>query len=79
MGTLTVEQRILLKQQNGEPLRLVDPDTDQEYVLLHADVYDQLRSMLTDLNPREFYPALHRAMHEEGWDSPQMNEYNRHG
>jgi hypothetical protein len=79
MATLTVEQRNLLKQASGEPLRLVDPDTNQEYVLLPADLYEQLRSVLSDLDPRDLYPALHRALRDEGWDDPHMDEYNRYG
>jgi hypothetical protein len=79
MPTLTVEQRDLLKQSGGEPVRLLDPDTNQEYVLLHAEVYNQLRAVLTDLDPRELYPALHRTLRDEGWDDPQMDEYNRYG
>jgi hypothetical protein len=34
---------------------------------------------LTDLDPRAFYPALQRALRDEGWDGPQMDEYNRDG
>jgi hypothetical protein len=79
MTTLTIEQRDLIKQTGGEPLRLLDPDTSQEYVLLPAEVYDQLRSALTDLDPRDLYPALHRALRDEGWDDLKMDEYNRYG
>jgi hypothetical protein len=79
MVILTVEQRALLKQIGGEPLQMIDPDTNQEYVLLATEVYDQLRSVLTDLDPRDLYPALHRALRADGWDDPQMDEYNRYG
>ncbi|HEY1860162.1 MAG TPA: hypothetical protein VGG61_07400 [Gemmataceae bacterium] len=79
MSTLTQEQREMLRQSEGEPVRLLDPDTNREYVLLQAEVYDRLRSALTDLDPRELYPALHRALRDEGWDGPQMDEYNRYG
>jgi hypothetical protein len=79
MATLTKEQRQLLQESGDEVLRLVDPDTRKEYVLLPAEVYEQLRAALTDLNPRDFYPALHRALGDEGWDDPHMDEYNRYG
>jgi hypothetical protein len=79
MATLTKEQRQLLQESGGEALRLVDPDTNKEYVLLPAEVYEQLRSVLTDLNPRDLYPALQRALQDEGWDDPHMDEYNRSG
>jgi hypothetical protein len=66
MAILTVEQRELLKQSGGEPVQLVEPDTNQKYVLLRSEIYDQLRSVLTDLDPRDLYPALHRALQDEG-------------
>ena len=79
MGTLTAKQRDLLHQAGGDVLHLVDPDTEQQYVLVRAEIYDQLRSGQTEPDPREFYPALHRALRDEGWDDPQMDEYNRYG
>ena len=79
METLTIAQRNLLKETGERPVRLIDPDTRQEYVLLKAEVYEQLRSVLTDLEPRNLYPALHRALRDEGWDDPKMDEYNRYG
>ncbi len=79
METLTIEQRNLLKETGERPVRLIDPDTCREYVLLQAEVYEQLRSALTDLEPRDLYPALQRALGDEGWDDPKMDEYNRYG
>ncbi len=79
MVTLTAEQRQLLHAASGEPPRLVDPDTSLEYVLVEARSYDRLRGALTETDPREFYPALHKALADEGWDDPQMDEYNRYG
>jgi len=79
MTELTTEQRQLLQQSGGQPVRLIDPDTKQQYMLVRAEVYDQLRSVQTDLDPRDLYPALHRALRDEGWDDAQMDEYNRYG
>jgi hemerythrin-like domain-containing protein len=79
VATLTPEQRKLIQQAGGEVLRLVDPDTSQQYVLVRAEIYEQLRSGHLDLDPRDLYPALHRAMRDDGWDDPQMDEYNRYG
>lgn len=78
MLNLTLEQRHLLRQ-NGEFLRLVDPETNKEYVLIQAEVYERLRAFLGDVEPRELYPHLEKALQEEGWNSPQMDEYNRYG
>jgi len=79
MTELTTEQRQLLQQSGGQPVRLIDPDTKQQYMLVRAEVYDQLRSVQTDLDPRDLYPALHRALRDDGWDDAQMDEYNRYG
>lgn len=79
MVTISSEQRDLLKQAGGEPVRLVDPETNRQYVLLPAEIYEHLRSVSDALDPRELYPALHRALSDEGWDDPHMDEYNRYG
>jgi hypothetical protein len=79
MAELTTEQRKLLQQSGGTPVRLTDPDTNQQYVLVPAEVYDQLLPQHSDLDPRDLYPALHRALRDEGWDDRQMDEYNRYG
>lgn len=78
MSTLTPEQSQLVRQTGGGPLRLLDPDTHQQYVLIEAELYDRLRSVLTDSDPREFYPALERALRDEGWNDPHMDDYNRY-
>ena len=46
MTTLTPEQRQLLKTGGTEPVRLLDPDTNQEYVLLKAETYSQVQAVL---------------------------------
>lgn len=33
----------------------------------------------SDIDPRDLYPQLHRALRDEGWDDPRMDEYNRYG
>lgn len=61
-----------------EPPRLLDPDTNMEYVLVRADLYDRLRVLLSDdsdLDPRITYAAVDRVMSED-WDDPRMAEYD---
>ncbi len=79
MVALTAEQQDLIRESGGAPLRLVDPSTQKHYILLEAKRYEELEALLTDGNPRDFYPLLHRAMQNEGWDDPQMEEYNQYG
>jgi hypothetical protein len=75
MTPLTPEQQRLLGQSK-EPPRLFDPDSRQEYVLIPVELYDRLRDLLGDNDPRELYPLLHRALRDEGWDDPRMDEYD---
>jgi len=42
MIELTEQQREALNEHPGEPLRLVDPATQQTFVLIAADRYQQL-------------------------------------
>ena len=79
MATVTSEQRQLLHQAGGDVLRLEDPDSPQQYILMRAEIYAKLQSGHGDLDPRDLYPALHRALQDEGWDDPKMDEYNRYG
>jgi hypothetical protein len=62
MAIVTSEQRKLVETAGGEFLRIFDPETNQDYVLMRAEVYEQLRSGHADLNPRDLYPALHRGL-----------------
>lgn len=52
MIELTEEQRRAV-QANGE-LRLIDPLTRKEYVLIGAEVYERLRRVLEEVDP-SFY------------------------
>jgi hypothetical protein len=42
METLTPELKQAIEQAGDSPLRLVDPETHRNYVLVSADVYDRL-------------------------------------
>jgi len=64
---------------HGRPLRLTDPDTQAEYVLLQAEIYDQLQGLLyneTSLTPDERRAVLIHAGLRAGWDDPEMDVYN---
>ena len=45
MATLTSEQRQEIQKAGGAPIRLADPETQTEYVILRADVYDRIRAL----------------------------------
>jgi hypothetical protein len=73
---LTAEQRRAVST-GPEPLRLLDPDSREEFVLVRADVYERVRQLLDDAHPRDAYPAIDRAF-AEGWGDPKMDDYDRY-
>ena len=75
MATLTPEQRQEIQRAGEEPVRLADPDTQTEYVILKADVYDRIHALADDT--RAAYPLAMKVFGQDGWDDPQMDEYNR--
>jgi hypothetical protein len=76
IANLTNEQCHLLAAHANEPLRLVDPESKQAYVLLPAEIYERLKGLLEDdYQLRETYPAQFRAAFRAGWDDPQMDDY----
>ena len=68
-----------VRASHGRPLRLTDPETHAEYVLLQADMYDQFHHLLYDdtpLTPDERRAVLLQAGLRAGWDDPEMDIYN---
>jgi hypothetical protein len=76
MIELTEQQR----QEVGEathPVRVVDPATKREFFLIRAEVFSSLQSLLGDIDPRDAYPAVDRAL-APGWDDPKMADYDNY-
>jgi hypothetical protein len=80
MVELTAEQRQMLRQANGGHARLVDPETRQEYVVIRAETYERLRSLLAEEGDNQFvhdsYPYIMEVFGREGWDDTSMDVYN---
>jgi hypothetical protein len=74
MTTLTPEQRQQVQQAGDEPVRLADPETQTEYVILKAEVYDRICALADET--RAAYPLAMKVFGRDGWDDPQMDEYN---
>jgi len=77
---LTEEEKRELRQTNGKPVRLTDPETKQEYVLIRAEAYDRLKALLYDDSDPDVaagYPLADEVMKED-WDDPKMVEYDRY-
>lgn len=77
---LTEEQRREAQRPQDKPVRLTDPETNQEYVLLPAEAYERVKTFLYDdgdPDPRREYPLVDEVMKAD-WDDPRMAEYDNY-
>ena len=63
MPELTDDEQQAVQNGGDVPVRLTDPKTGHEYVLVRADIYDRLRAIVDS--------ATKRA----NWDDPALDEY----
>lgn len=75
MTQLTPEQRSAVRQTTDGPVRMVDPDTNTEYVLLRADIYERVRRLFDDTTSDAFLAQVESAA-AAGWDDPALDVYN---
>ena len=76
MTTLTPEQRQEILKAGEEPAVPTrrSRDTNRVRVILKADVYDRIRALADDTGAA--YPLAMKVFGQDGWDDPQMDEYN---
>lgn len=76
--TLSNEQQQALAAQPDVPLRVIDPQTSEVYVLLKVQQYEQVKALfeVDDFDVREAYPLMDEVARKEGWDDPEMDVYN---
>jgi hypothetical protein len=75
---LTEEQ---LRAAEASPVRVTDPTTRREYVLIGAEVYEQVKALFADADDRQavrdLYPLIDRSF-ADGWDDPKMDDYDHY-
>ena len=79
MITMPKELQEAVRASQGQPIRFADPDTNEEYIVLRASVYDQMQTRLYDDTPltdEEKQALLVKAGLRAGWDDPEMDVYN---
>lgn len=79
MIELTEQQCQAVRQATGATPRLVDPQTNETDVLLRADVFERVKSLLDedhDRSVRDSYPLMWEVFGPEGWNDPAMDVYN---
>jgi hypothetical protein len=73
---LSEDQRQAIEERGGEPVYVVDAETNKSYVLLPADQYENVRSYLEELfDPRDIYPFVDRVMAEDDANDPTLEGY----
>ena len=81
MIELTQEQFRQLRHANGSAIRIADPEAQREYVILPAEVYDRLKSLLYndgDWTSEEQLRLLADSGNRAGWDDPEMDVYDNY-
>ena len=79
MITLTKELQQSVQNANEQLIRLVDPKTHLEYVVLPAEIFDKVQHVFYDANPltiEEQLALLVQVGLSVGWDDPKMDAYN---
>ncbi len=79
MITLSEELRQAVKDSKDNLVRLVDPETNAEYVVLPAETFAKMQVMQYDDSPiteEEREALLVELGLSIGWDDPEMDVYN---
>ena len=79
MITMPKELQEAVRASHNQPVRLADPDTKAEYVVLSAEMYEQIKSWFYDDSPladEEKRALLIKAGLRAGWDDPEMDVYD---
>jgi hypothetical protein len=73
------EVREAVRVSQGQPVRLADPETNVEYVILPAEIYERIKGFLYEgvpLTTDERKELLIKAGLRAGWDATEMDIYN---
>lgn len=77
---LTEQQQQALASEPGEPPRVVNPRTNETFVLVRAEVYERLKALLAEAEDEQLvhdvYPHVMEVFGREGWDDPEMDVYD---
>jgi hypothetical protein len=76
--TISAEIRKAVEEAGEQPLEIIDPETQQRYMLLKADVFERLSMVLHGgvLSKEEQKYLLEQAGRRAGWDDPEMDIYD---
>ncbi len=76
---LTAEQQQVLDAAGDAPPRVVDPRTNQVYVLISMGTYEKVKaSFEADSDLSDTYAAQRESAMRAGWEDPAMDDYNNY-
>ena len=74
--SLTEQQRQALHEtEDAGPVTVVDPTTNTPYILVRADVFEELQDWMRDLEPQAGYPLVDRIMAGDDAHDPTLTGY----
>ena len=80
MIALSKEIQQAIKDSQEEPVRLVDPETNMEYVVLPVETFERMRKGVyyddSPITEEEQTALLIEFGQHAGWDDPEMDVYN---
>ena len=80
MITLSKEIQKAIKDSQEDPVRLVDPEANVEYVVLPVETFERMQKAVYyddgPLTEEERRHLLIQAGFRAGWDDPEMDVYN---
>jgi hypothetical protein len=79
MITMPKELHHAVRTSQGQPIHLVNPETNVEYIILPAEIYNRIHSLFYDDEPLtsdEQRNLLIQAGLRARWDDPDMDIYN---
>ena len=71
------QQRVMDGEQ--KPVHVIDPRTNEDYVLLRADQYNKLKDLIQPgpLTAEERETVMKGVWRRANWDDPRMDDYDR--
>ena len=80
MIALSKEIQQAVREAKENPVRLVDPETNIEYVVLPAEIFERMRKGVyyddSPITEEERTALLIEMGLSIGWDDPEMDVYN---
>jgi hypothetical protein len=77
MVIMSPELRQAIREAHGAPVQVVDPDTNECFVLLADTQFERMRDMIAN-DVAIGYEAFARVAGPHGWDDPEMDVYEEY-